>query len=238
MEQDLRQEDKEILKGLNHNLINTPAPAPAATPPPPVQATPELKSPAKVTKVEKAVKKENLVLTQLRQTFGLEKIKRAETMFNNMTFTLKALTAHWLSWADSAALLSVIDIDGNFNRLEYEAALKLYLAAAYVEKIDGLPIIEVFGEQDEKAARVKFADFLLNESSDLLGKKLFDAYDQDIEPYAKVTSGIIENPDMATYECTKCGHIMPYEKSEKTYFCHKDGVEMKEYKLEANLPLL
>jgi hypothetical protein len=245
MEKELRQSDKDILRGLNHKLVDTPKvevpemnlddvlPPPAT----PKAASPKAPPPNKKEPKEEG-RTENRVLTQLRQTFGLEKIKRADVMFNSMVFTLKAISASWLSWADSYALLTVVDKAGNFNRLEYEATFKVYLASCYIEKIDGLSVTEVFGEEDEKAARIKLAHFLINESSDLLGKKIFEAYDDQIEPYAKITSGLEqENENLATYECPKCNNVMPYEKQDKPYFCHKDGTKMRPFKMEDNLPL-
>jgi hypothetical protein len=238
MDTDLSGSDRDILRGLNHNLVSAPTPPQA-----PVQkkivaeemVKNEVVKPPIQVKREPIIKTENRVLTQLRQTFGLEKIKRTDVMFNGMVFTLKALTAYWLSWADSAALISVVDDEGKFNRLEYEAALKIYLAAAYIEKVDGLPVTEVFGEREEKPARTKLANFLLNESSDLLGKRLFETYDAEIEPFAKITAGMDEA--LVTYKCTKCEYVMPYERSTETYYCHKDGAPMEEFKMEADLPL-
>jgi hypothetical protein len=237
MEQDLRQADKDILKAMNHTLVDTPK---VIFEKPVVEAEQAQATPTEAPRKPKAEppRVENRVLMQLRETFGLEKIKRHDVMFNGMVFTLRAINASWLSWADSAALLYVVDKAGNFNRLEYEASLKIHLAAGYIEKIDGLDVTEVFGETSEKEARQKLATFLMRESSDLLGKRLYEEYDEKIEPLAKVTSGL-ENrtPDLSTYECTKCGNIMPYEKRDKVYFCHLDGAKLREYKLEANLPL-
>jgi len=238
MNQDLRQEDKDILKSLNHTLIETPKVAMPETEMDLERELPPKAATKKPVAKEPEANVENRVLTQLRQTFGLEKIKTTDVIFNNMVFTLKAISAAWLSWSDSYALLAVVDKAGNFNRLEYESAFKVYLAAGYIEKIDGLPVTEVFGNSDEKVARFKLANFLMNESSDILGKKLFEAYDAEIEPYAKVVSGLTKEDDsMEAYECTKCGHIMSHEKRKETYFCHKDGAKMRRYKLEANLPL-
>ena len=236
--EDLRQADKEILKAMNHTLIETPK---VEMPPMDLDkpdAAPKQTPTQKKATAKEEVLTENRVLIQLRQTFGLDKIKKTDVIFNSMFFTLKAINAYWLSWADSYALLAVVDKDGNFNRLEYEAAFKVYLSAGYIDKIDGLDIKEVFGEADEKVARIKLATFLMNESSDILGKKLYETYDAEIEPYAKVVAGLSKQEEaLGSFKCPKCSNVMAYEKRDKAYFCHLDGTKMRPFKMEDNLPL-
>lgn len=243
IEHDLRKTDMDILKGLNHTLVKAEPKQepkePKRTEVPPDVRIPETKvveqkaEPTVVTKSR--VKTENAVLQRLRETFGIEKIKRVDITLNDMTFTLKPVSAAWLSWADSYALISVVDENGNYNRLEYEGNFKIFFAAACVEKIDGMNVWEVFEARTEREGRAKLAEFFLKEN-DSLANKIFTEYDEQVEPAVSVQEKERETTK-TTYQCTACGNIAILERRNETYYCNLDGEKLIEYKLEDNLPL-
>jgi hypothetical protein len=224
--------DKEILQSLGHKIVSVDEAK---------KETVKLKEPLvqhPVKAQEKQVITENLVFRELQEKFGLSTIAKKDVIINDMTFTLRPLTARWLSWADATTLATLGERDIRSILPEYEAKLKIHIAGCIVDKINGQPITEIFNEKNERQARAMLIDFLADDSKDQLASKIYSAYDDLIEPHAKILSSLDSLSaalKLQAYICPKCRYAQSYEDGE--YYCHKDGTKLVAYKLEAELPL-
>ena len=219
------QEILQSLQGSDHKVVDAPKKEAVKHKP---KARP--KSP-RLEQVEEEKEVEHSVLLELKQSFGLGKVKKADIELNGTVFTLKPISSRWAGWSDSMAAALSKDLP------EYNSKLDICLAAVCVDSISGTSIEEVFSEDNSKMAYSKLVDFLSDDSSFGLTREINLAYDKIIEPKVKVLSGlgIDEKIGKLIYRCSKCDFAMAHPKGK--WFCHKDGTKLVEYKRDNDLPL-
>lgn len=192
-----------------------------------------------VQKKQAEEKETSIVLNRLKEQFGLRRLPPHILKIGDFTFRLQAINKLRLSFAAGIADMLTL-----YNE-EFKRVFDTALAACYVTHIDDTPLWMAMGitpgnnvaisDPDEppmsiqKMAHARFFDFLHQESYDTLSDAIVRAYDENIEPHARVVNKLIsmDVEGRSSFVCPEptCKYETQ-EASEGTYFCKYHGVQM------------
>lgn len=191
-----------------------------------------------------------VVLNRLKEQFGLRRLPPYILKIGDFTFRLQAINKLRLSFAAGIADMLTL-----YNE-EFKRVFDTALSACYVTHIDDTPLWMAMGitpgnnvaisDPDEppmaiqKMAHARFFDFLHQESYDTLSDAIVRAYDENIEPHARVVNKLIsmDANGRSSFVCPEptCKYETQ-EVSDGTYFCKYHGVQMVPKSTANALPL-
>jgi hypothetical protein len=220
----------------------------------PQEEYPDYDAPKRVVQAQRKQQSQDketaVVLNRLKEQFGLRRLPPYILKIGDFTFQLQAINKQRLSFAAGIA-----DLLTMYNE-EFKRVFDTALAASYVTHIDDTPLWIAMGvtpgnnvaisDPDapplsiSKMAHARFFDFLHLESYDTLSDAIVRAYDENIEPHARVVNKLIsmDADGRASFVCpeTACKYETQ-EVSDGTYFCKYHGVQLVPKTTANALPL-